>query len=112
MTITEFAEITYGAIEGEPFEEYVPTLCLPGRNKIKALQGIPKEEESSIREIALDWATNSADAGEEFLVAFREGPAHFRIIRRSDGKFEEGLFPAQNVDPTSTDNSGATPRRV
>lgn len=112
MKITDFADITYGVIEGTDFEDYIPSLCLPGKNKIKALQGIPKEEESNIREIALDWAINSADEAEEFLVAFREGPAHFRIIRRSDGAFEEGLFPAQKADPAGTDNSGAAPLRV
>ena len=94
MEIPDFAEITQNVIDGTPFEEFLPTLCLPARNQIKALQGIPAEEEKNVREIVLDWALNLAHADEEFLVAFRDGNSHFRIIRRHQGETHEALFPA------------------
>lgn len=94
MEIERFAEITQNVIEGTPFEEYIPTLCLPKQNKIMALEGIPEEEEPNLRQISLDWALKSAEEGEEFLVAFRDGPRHFRIIRRFEGEMREALFSA------------------
>lgn len=72
----------------------MPTLCLPEQSKVMALEGIPKEEESNLRQISLDWAIQCAKDEEEFLVAFREGPEHFRIIRRFQGALSEALYPA------------------
>lgn len=97
MEIADFAEITQNVIKGAPFEDYIPTLCLPARSQIKALQGVPAEEEQNIRAIVLDWANDSAEPDEEFLVAFRDGPSHFRIIRRFEGEFREALFPAKKA---------------
>jgi hypothetical protein len=94
MEIGEFAEITYRVLEGTRFEDYIPTLCLPGQDAIHGLQGIPPEEENNLREISIEWAINSTDEHEEFLVAFRDGPAHFRIVRRFEGETREALFPA------------------
>ena len=102
MEIRDFAEITQNVIDGAPFDEYIPTLCLPARNQILALEGIPTDEEQNVRQIALDWAANKAQAEEEFLVAFRDGPRHFRIIRRFQGEIREGLFPAHRI-PTKTE---------
>ena len=60
--------------------------------------GIPQMALMNIlREIALDWASNSAGKEDEFLVAFRDGPAHFRIIRRFKGELREALYPARKV---------------
>lgn len=95
MEILEFATITQDVIVGTPIENYIPTLCLPAQGQIHALRGIPEDQEQNVREIVLDWATNSAGADEEFLVAFRDGPAHFRVIRRFQGEFREALFPAK-----------------
>lgn len=94
MEIAHFAEITQTVIEGIPFEAYIPTLCLPERGQILALAGIPAEEEANLRQISLDWALEFAEGGEELLVAFRDGPRHFRVIRRSQGEVREALFPA------------------
>ena len=104
MEIVEFAEITYHVLEGTRFEDYIPTLCLPGQGAIHGLQGIPAEEEDNLREISLEWAVNSSDDKEEFLVAFRDGPAHFRIIRRFNGEIREALFPAVRAKRASGDN--------
>jgi hypothetical protein len=95
MEIAAFAEITYGVLEDTPLESYLPTLCLPSRSQIQALRGIPAEEEQRVREIALDWAQTTAGENEEFLVAFRDGPGYFRIIRRSEGKLQEALYPGR-----------------
>ena len=103
MEIIDFAEVTYGVLKDTPFEEYIPTLCLPDGEsmKIHALEGIPEEEEDNMRSIVLDWATETARADEEFLVAYRDGVDHFRIIRRYKGEIREALFPAKPADPVS-----------
>ena len=95
MEIADFAEMTYVVLQDTPIEDYIPTLCLPEKNTVHALQGIPAEEEKNLREISLDWALNATDEKEEFLVAFRDGPEHFRIIRRFNGELREALFPAK-----------------
>jgi hypothetical protein len=97
MEIAAFAEITYSVLEDTPLEKYIPTLCLPARGEIQALQGIPDEEEDRIREISLEWAQKTAGESEEFLVAFRDGPGYFRVIRRSEGKLQEALYPGRKT---------------
>jgi hypothetical protein len=99
MEIIDFANMTYGVLADTPFEDYIPTLCLPDPEslKIHALEGIPKEEEENMRTIVLDWAENTAKNGEEFLVAFRDGDAHFRVIRRFKGEIREALFPSKKA---------------
>ena len=98
MDVETFAEITYRVLEETPLEKYIPTLCLPERGQIHALQGIPDEQEDNLREIALDWAESTAGQEEEFLVAFRDGHGYFRIIRRADGELREALFPGAKTD--------------
>lgn len=93
MELAAFAEITFQVLKDTPLEKYMPTLCLPERSQILALQGVPASEEPRIREIALDWAQSTAKEEEEFLVAFRDGDGYFRVIRRSDGKLQEALYP-------------------
>lgn len=105
MEIPEFAEITYQVLKDTPIEVYIPTLCLPEQGMIQALQGIPAEEEANLREISLDWALKTADETEEFLVAFRDGPGHFRIIRRFEGEIREALFPARKVQQDTSSAS-------
>jgi len=95
MKIADVADMTYGVLEDIPFEDYIPTLFLPGRSAVHALEGIPADEDDNLRAVSLDWALKSADDAEEFLVAFRDGPAHFRVIHRVDGVLEEALFPSK-----------------
>ena len=97
MEIAAFAEITYHVLKETPLEKYIPTLCLPERSQILALEGVPESEETRIREIAVDWAQSTAKGEEEFLVAFRDGDGYFRIIRRSDGKLQEALYPNHHL---------------
>ena len=93
MDIHSFAEVTYRVLQDTPLEKYIPTLCLPKRGEIQALQGVPSEEEERMRDIALSWAQSTARDDEEFLVAFRDGDGYFRIIRRASGGLQEALFP-------------------
>ncbi len=93
MEIQDFADVTYQVLRDTPLEKYIPTLCLPERGEIHALQGVPAKEEDRIRDHALSWAQSTARDGEEFLVAFRDGEKFFRIIRRADGELREALFP-------------------
>lgn len=102
MEIDAFAQITYRVLRSTPFEEYQPTLCLPERKNILTLSGIPKEKEDQIREISLSWANQKAKAEEEYLIAYREGAKHFRIIRRFHGKFEEALYSQDEEMPNKT----------
>jgi hypothetical protein len=95
MEITAFAEITYHVLKETPLEKYIPTLCLPERSQIHALQSIPESEETHVREIALEWAQSTAKEDEEFLVAFRDGDGYFRVIRRANGKLQEALYPGR-----------------
>ena len=95
MDIPAFAEITYSVLKDTPLKDYIPTLCLPERSAILALQGIPEEEEPRIRDIALDWAESTATEGEEYLVAYRDGDGYFRIIRRHEGLLKEALYPEE-----------------
>jgi hypothetical protein len=97
MEITKFAEVTYQVLQDTPLEKYIPTLCLPERGEIHALQGVPEEEEIRIREHALGWAESTAREDEEFLVAFRDGEGYFRIIRRAKGRLQEALYPGRKT---------------
>jgi hypothetical protein len=92
MEIDAFARMTYRVLQSTPFEEFQPTLCLPERRNVLTLSGIPKEEETNMRSIALDWADRKAEPNEEYLMAYRKDAEHFLIIRRFEGKFEEATY--------------------
>jgi hypothetical protein len=94
MEIQQFAEMTWRVIEKDRFADYQPTLCLPAQRHVTALAGIPAEEGANIRTISLNWAIKTADQDEEFLLAFKETEASFRIIRRNEGQFFEDVFPS------------------
>ena len=95
MEIQEFADVTYQVLQDTPLDQYIPTLCLPARGEIHALQGIPAQEEDRVRQHALNWAESTAREDEEYLVAFRDGDSFFRIIRRVDGSLREALYPGR-----------------
>jgi hypothetical protein len=93
VEIPAFAEITYRVLANTPLSEFAPTVCFPERRQIQTLSGVPPEEEERMRDISLEWAASKAKGGEEFLVAFRDGNACFRIIRSYQGELHEALFP-------------------
>ena len=88
MTLDEFAATTQRVIASDGFDEFQPTACYPDRREIKALAGFPPDLEPEVPVLA--WAARSASEGEEFLVAFKTDPKHFRVVRcvgaASEGK--------------------------
>lgn len=92
MEIAAFAEMTRGIIKEQGLDQFLPTLCLPERQELAALEGVPEEKQAELRDIALDWAKRKVDDREEFLLAFREGPDSFRVLRRFRGRISEKVF--------------------
>jgi hypothetical protein len=80
MTLDEFAIITKRVIANDGFEEYLPTVCYPVRRHVKTLVGLPSDVKPD--EPVLEWASEGAEDGEEFLVSFKVDESHFKIIRR------------------------------
>jgi len=90
-------EITRGIIQEQGLAGFLPTLCLPKRQELAVLQGIPQDQEADVRTIALDWAKGKVDGNEEFLLAFREGASGFRVLRCLNGKISEELFSVEDT---------------
>jgi hypothetical protein len=90
MTISEFAEITKRVIARDGLEGYLPTAIYPGRRHILALEGAPGG--SDLEAIVLRWASDRAEDGEEFLVAFANGPSRFKVVRVHEGDWEGQEF--------------------
>ncbi len=82
MDINDFAEMTQEVIASDGFEGYLPTLILPQRMVISALEGIP--DGVDVEQAALEWAAKIAKAGEEYLLAYKINDHQFRVVR-SDG---------------------------
>jgi hypothetical protein len=82
----EYAKMTHYVITECGFDEFHPTACYPARSRVTTLAGFPSDlaPEAPV----LEWAGNSADPNEEFLVAFRIDPTHFTIVR-CVGTFKE-----------------------
>jgi hypothetical protein len=93
MRLEDFAEITQRVIRKDGFDGFLPTLCLPEQKHITVLEGVPDEKQPEIRSISLEWARRKAGEQEEFLLAFREDEASFRIIRSFRGEICERVFP-------------------
>jgi hypothetical protein len=93
MRLEDFAEITKRAIQKDGFDGFLPTLCLPERQHIAGLEGVPEEKQPEIRSLSLAWAKDKATEQEESLLAFRENDASFRVIRSFRGEISERVFP-------------------
>jgi hypothetical protein len=93
MRLEDFAETTQRVIRKDGFDGFLPTLCLPERDHIAVLEGVPEEKQPHIRSISLAWARDKATDQEEFLLAFREDDASFRVIRSYRGEISERVFP-------------------
>jgi hypothetical protein len=83
MTISEFAALTKRVIARDGFDGYLPTAIYPGRRHVAALEDAP--EGAELEAAVLRWATERAEGGEEFLVAFASGPSRFKVIRVHEG---------------------------
>lgn len=93
MRLEDFAEITLRAIHKDGFHGFLPTLCLPERQHIAVLEGVPEQKQIDIRAVSLTWAKERATEQEEFLLAFREDDVSFRVIRSFRGEISERVFP-------------------
>jgi hypothetical protein len=94
MQLDDFADSTKRVIRKDGFEGFLPTLYLPQQYHIMVLEGVPPEKQSEIRTIALEWARDKAADEQEFLLAFREDEASFRVIQSLNGELSEKVFPA------------------
>lgn len=90
-----FAEITQRVIARDGFDRYLPTLCLPERQHLAVLEGVPEEKQSEIRTIAISWANKKANATEEYFLAYKQDSERFRIIHRHAEGVEEDAFLAE-----------------
>ena len=87
MTIEAFADMTRRVIARDGFDGFLPTACYPGRRVVAVLEGVPVGVD--VEQAALRWASRKAEAGEEYLVAFRVSSDQFKVVRHADGQSEE-----------------------
>ena len=90
MTLDEFATITRRVIADDGFDEYLPTVCYPVRRHVETLVGLPSDTKPD--EPVLEWASEGAEGGEEFLVAFKVDDNHFKIIRHVGSYSEDETY--------------------
>lgn len=93
MTPSDFAAITQRVVAEQGFDEFQPTACFPSRRDIRALAGVPEDED--VRTIVIDWARGIADPGEEFLVAFKTSHNTFKVVRLEGAVQEEADFQVE-----------------
>ncbi|WP_435021021.1 hypothetical protein TA3x_002144 [Tundrisphaera sp. TA3] len=91
MEIDTFVEVTRRVIATDGFDDYLPTICYPRRHYMTVIEGIP--EGIDIEQAALRMASRKAEAGEEYLVAFKISHDHFKVVRRVGDVTEEGVYP-------------------
>jgi hypothetical protein len=92
MTIDDFIAMTKRVICNDGFEGYLPTLVLPARRHVAALEGIPADVD--VEAAAKKWA-NSEAADEDYFLAFKIDSAHFKVIARVGGGEEERVAAAE-----------------
>lgn len=93
MDIEKFASITRNVIRESGFDEFQPTVCFPDRKDVRALAGVPGDEEHE--SIALRWAAGIAGPEEEYLVAFKCTSTEFKVVRFQHGIFESQVYAAE-----------------
>src|SRR5262245_40382618 len=108
LDIQAFAAITRRVIAKNGFAAYMPTLCLPTRERIVVLEGIPKKESGRMREIATSWAERMATQNEDYFLAYKEDSRRFRVVHRHRGRTQEECFAAK---PSSSVAVGIARRR-
>lgn len=94
MQIEQFATITRNVILNQGFDEFQPTVCFPERKEIRALSGVPADE--AHEPIALDWAANLANLGEEFLVAFKHSATEFKVVQFINDTRQHQVYAAES----------------
>jgi hypothetical protein len=85
--LDQFVEMTRNIIEREGIEGYLPTILLVQRKDIRVLEGVPDVENHE--NIALEWASKTADSSEDFLLAFKSSSTQFKVIARVGGQVQQ-----------------------
>jgi len=93
MQLSDFAAITQRVVRSQGFEDFQPTACFPARRDIRALTGVPAEEDA--RTIVIEWARRIAEPDEEFLVAFKTSVNTFTIVRIEGDSEAEEIFEVE-----------------
>lgn len=93
MQIEQFAAITRNVIGNQGFEGFQPTVCFPERKDVRALAGVPENEDHE--PIALRWAEELAEDGEEYLIAFKYSATEFKVVRFCQGHLEQQVHAAE-----------------
>lgn len=91
--IEGFAEITRGVIASEGFEQFNPTLIVPARRILRALDGIP--EGVDVEQAAMKWAEGAVESGDEYVLAYKLNARQFRIVHCNAGTRTHADFDAQ-----------------
>ena len=92
MQVEQFAAMTRNVIAEQGIEEFQPTACFPQRRDIRALAGVPEDE--AHEPIALQWAAELAEDGEEYFVAFKHSITEFKVVHFLLGKAEHNTYAA------------------
>jgi len=85
ISLNEFIAITQRVVARDGFDDYMPTLVLPARRHIMALEGIPDTVDTEA--VARKWAEEHAGGG-DFLLAFKIDARRFKAIERKAGEIE------------------------
>jgi hypothetical protein len=96
MELEAFAAMTQRLIAADGFEAFLPTACFPARRVVRVLEGVPAAAE--LEAVTLEWALDAAEGDEEVLLAFKVDATHFKIIRRAEGRSEQGVYAADAAD--------------
>lgn len=87
--IDQFIAMTQRIIARDGFDGYLPTLLLPNRKDVRVLEGVPSEE--NIDTVVANWVNRTANAGEDFIAAYKIDSNHFKVVSRIEGKTEERI---------------------
>lgn len=93
MTIDDFIAMTRRIIAKDGFDEYLPTLVLPGRRHVTVLEGMPPDVDAEAA--SRKWATSKAGENEDYFLAFKIDPARFKVVARLRGVEQECVAAAE-----------------
>src|SRR5438046_6353359 len=93
MTTEPFIVMTQNVIANNGFDDYLPTLVLPSRPAVLALQGIPAGVDVEVA--SRGWAAKKVgESAEDYYLAFKVNPEEFKVVTRIAGKMQEQLARA------------------
>lgn len=92
MNLDEFVDEIREIVRTLHFEDFFAWACYPGQRWCRGLSRLPHEGEPEAE--ILRWAKAWAMEGEEFLVAYKVDPLHFKAVRRGKGPEESVIVEA------------------